>query len=261
VPGAERFYDELAGDYHLLFADWWAAARVHGEVLAGLLAARGVVPPAAVLDCACGIGTQALPLAAAGYRVVGTDVSAAAVRRARAEAGARGLAVDLRVADVRRLRPAVDGGFDAVVCCDNALPHLLTDDDLADAAGGIRACLPDGGVLVASTRDYDALRRDRPAGTPVVLHGGAGRRAGAGQGWAWTADGEFVDITLFLLRESAVGWRVSAHETRYRALRRDVLTSVLRSAGFGAVDWVDPADSGYFQPVVVAVAGRPAPAG
>jgi tRNA/tmRNA/rRNA uracil-C5-methylase (TrmA/RlmC/RlmD family) len=37
---------------------------------------------AAVLDCACGIGTQALGLALRGHRVVGTDVSARAVVRA-----------------------------------------------------------------------------------------------------------------------------------------------------------------------------------
>jgi len=256
VLEAERFYDALAGDYHLLFADWWPAARWHGEVIAGVLAARGVTPPATVLDCTCGIGTQALPLAAVGYRVVATDVSAEAVRRARVEAAARGLTLDLRVADVRRLRPAVDGVFDAVISCDNALPHLLTDDDLASAARGIRDCLRDDGVLVASIRDYDALRLDRPPGTPITLHGSPGRRAGAVQSWAWSPDGEFVDVSLFLLQESASGWRVSAHETRYRALRRDVLVSVLRASGFGSVDWLEPEDSGYYQPIVVATANR-----
>ena len=33
------------------------------------------MPPASVLDCTCGIGTQALPLAALGYRVTGTDAT------------------------------------------------------------------------------------------------------------------------------------------------------------------------------------------
>jgi 2-polyprenyl-3-methyl-5-hydroxy-6-metoxy-1,4-benzoquinol methylase len=53
------------------------------------------------LDCTCGIGTQALPLARLGYRVTGTDISPAAVKRARAEATMRGLDADFKVSDVR----------------------------------------------------------------------------------------------------------------------------------------------------------------
>jgi glycine/sarcosine N-methyltransferase len=53
AAGPEAFYDALALDYHLLFADWWTAAQWHGEVIARVLADRGVRPPARVLDCTC----------------------------------------------------------------------------------------------------------------------------------------------------------------------------------------------------------------
>jgi len=255
VVHAEDFYDALAPRYDLLFGDWWAAARWHGQVVAGILGSRGVRPPARVLDCTCGIGTQALPLAEQGYRMTGTDVSRRAVQRAHREAASRGLPVVLVRADVRDVREAVSGSFDAAVSCDNALPHLLTRDDLERAAGSIRACLRDGGIFVATVRDYDALRRTQPTGVPITLHGTPGWRHGSGQSWQWSEDGDLVDITLFTFREGVDGgWQVSAVETRYRALGRDELTEVLRMSGFGSVEWLAPEVSGYHQPAVVAVA-------
>jgi SAM-dependent methyltransferase len=253
VVDAEQFYDDLAADYHALFEDWWTAAAWHGDVVAALLTARGVVPPSSVLDCTCGIGTQALPLAGIGYRVTGTDISPRSVARARMEGQVRQLPVRLEVADVRAVDETIHERFDAVISCDNALPHLLGDADLTLALRSIRRCLRDDGLLLVSVRDYDTLAAARPAGTPVVMHGPAGSRHASGQAWTWSADGEYVDVTLFVLYEQdSGGWRVSAHEMRYRALRRASLVSALKSNGFAAIEWLTPGDSGYYQPVVVA---------
>ena len=252
---AERFYDDLAADYHVLFEDWWTAAMRHGAIVGRLLAARGRVAGSRVLDCTCGVGTQALPLAALGYDVTGTDVSARAVQRARAEAERRGIEVRLDVADVRSVRDVVHGSFDAAISCDNSLPHLLTDEDLARALRSVRACLVTGATFFASIRDYDKLATVRPAGVPITLHGPAGARHGAGQAWSWSAEGDYVDITLFTLAEDADGgWLAGAHETTYRALRREVLGAALERNGFTDVHWLMPAESGYYQPMVVAVA-------
>jgi hypothetical protein len=252
VPGPREFYDDLAADYHLMFRDWWASATWQGGVLTGLLHRFGIDPPATVYDCTCGIGTQALPLAAAGFRVTGTDVSEAAVERARAEAGDRGLDVELAVADVRSLpaRPA-----DVVVSFDNSLPHLLTDADLAAAVRSVRACLDVGSPFFASIRDYDAILRDGTTGVGPVRHGsGAGRRI-VGQAWEWAADRRTVEIDIFVIRPGAGGWTAAVRSTTYRALRRDELTAALRAGGFGEVMWLMPEESGYYQPVMVARAG------
>ena len=253
----EDFYDALASDYHLLFPDWWTAAQWHGEVISRVLVDRDVRPPARLLDCTCGVGTQALPLAALGYRTTGTDLSRRAIGRARREAEVRGVPVTLCRADVREVRAAVTGTFDAVISCDNSLPHLLTDLDLERAVDSIRACLRDEGIFVASIRDYDSLRQTLPAGVPIALHGESGSRHGAGQSWAWSADAEHIDIALFTFREQAAGaWSVSVHETRYRALRRERLSQVLKAQGFTSAEWLLPEQSGYYQPLVVAVANR-----
>ncbi len=253
MAGPRDFYDDLAADYHLIFPDWWASAARQGGVLTDLLHRYGIDPPATVYDCTCGIGTQALPLAAAGFRMTGSDLSPAAVARARAEAGARGLSVSLSVADVRAL-PA--RRFDAVVSLDNSLPHLLTDADLAAAVRSVRGCLDPGGVFLASIRDYDANLRDGTAGVPAAVHGtGAGRRI-VGQTWEWAPDRRTVEISIFVLRpgleEGTDEWTATVRTTTYRALRRAELTAALRAGGFAGVGWLLPAESGYYQPVVVA---------
>ncbi|MPZ83557.1 MAG: methyltransferase domain-containing protein [Actinophytocola sp.] len=247
------FYGDLAGDYHLMFRDWWASAQHQGDVLGELLRRHGIHPPARVADCTCGIGTQALPLAAQGFRVAGSDLSAAAVARARTEARDRGIELALSVADVRALPPA-DRPFDAVVSCDNSLPHLLTDADLAAALRSIRGLLDPGGLFLASTRDYDAIVRDQVAGVMPAVHDVDGRRRIVGQAWQWSADHRTVEIHVFCLRREGPEWAAAVRSTTYRALLRDELTAALSTAGFADVRWLFPDESGYYQPVVVAQA-------
>jgi glycine/sarcosine N-methyltransferase len=124
-----EFYDGLADDYHLIYWDWEEAVERQGRILDGLI--RNALGPGSrdVLDCACGIGTQAIGLAQHGHRVVGTDISNGALSRARREARRFGRQIDFGRADFRNL-DAVDGSFDVVVNCDNAIPHLADDAEL-----------------------------------------------------------------------------------------------------------------------------------
>jgi SAM-dependent methyltransferase len=252
VSDARTFYDELAGDYPLMFRDWWHSARWQGEVLAELLARSGVAPPAAVYDCTCGIGTQALPLAAQGFRLTATDLSAAAVERAMAHGRDRGIDVAFGVADIRDLPR---DQFDAVISCDNSLPHLLTDADLAAAVRSVRGCLAPGGLFLASTRDYDAALADGTAGVVPAVHGTGGERRIVGQAWEWAPDRRTVEISIFFLRRQGPEWTATVRSTTYRALRRAELTAALTAGGFRDVRWLMPAESGYYQPVVLARVG------
>jgi glycine/sarcosine N-methyltransferase len=151
------FYDDLSADYHRMFPDWEASSRRQGAVLSALLAdllGRGTVD---ILDCACGIGTQLIGLAVLGHRLSGSDLSSAAVERARVECALAGVEADLRTADMRNL-PFPDQAFDAVICADNSLPHLLTEAEVLAAAGQLHRVLRPGGVAIVTTRDYDSTR-------------------------------------------------------------------------------------------------------
>ena len=125
---AKEFYDDLAESYHLIFQDWEASLRYQADVLARLLPPPGLDVP--ILDCACGIGTQAIGLALKGYRIEGRDPSPTSIGRASREAAIRGLTANFRIDDMRNLSTAALDGYGAVIAMDNAIPHLQSDADI-----------------------------------------------------------------------------------------------------------------------------------
>ena len=139
VDSVRAFYDELAESHHLIFADWQGSMRRQAAALDRLIQEQLGAGPQAILDCACGIGTQAIGLALLGHTVHATDLSPNAVARAEREAASRDASLTFGVADLRELASQVEGQFDVVLACDNALPHLLEDDD---RLGGARLIGP-----------------------------------------------------------------------------------------------------------------------
>src|SRR3954462_5268731 len=69
------FYDELAESYDLIYADWQGSMRRQAAALDRLIQEQHGPGPHAILDCACGIGTQAIGLALLGHTVHATDLS------------------------------------------------------------------------------------------------------------------------------------------------------------------------------------------
>jgi len=249
-----EFYDELAGSYHLMFEDWEASMARQAAVLGPILEREcGPATQLRILDCACGIGTQALGLAKLGFRVTGSDVSPRAIERARSEAAERGLDLSLYVADIRQLRRVPAAGFDAVICMDNALPHLSCDEHLMEAAAQIRSKLRTSGVFVASIRDYDRLIEERPVVQGPAFFAGAGRRRIVFQLWDWTDERRYT-FHLYITRDTPTGWQTHHGASTYRAVLRDELTKILEGAGFVNVRWLLPAESGFYQPLVLATA-------
>ncbi|WP_078971976.1 class I SAM-dependent methyltransferase [Streptomyces sp. WM6368] len=248
------FYDGLADRYDLIYADWDASTARQGRALDALLTAALGPGPHTVLDTACGIGTQSLGLAALGHRVTGTDLSPASVTRAAREAARRGLALPLAVADMRAL-PFAEASFDAVVCADNALPHLLTARDVGTALAETLRVLRPGGLLLLSTRPYGELRRTRPQSEPPHVHTGPEGRTVTFQLWHWHADGERYDVELFQLLPTGATWTTRTSSATYWALPEEETAGYARRAGFADVLWRAPADTGFHQPVLTA--GRP----
>jgi len=57
---------------------WWAA---RADIVLALLDDLSISPPTSILDAGCGWGTNLRVMEAAGYRVVGLDVSRRALDR------------------------------------------------------------------------------------------------------------------------------------------------------------------------------------
>lgn len=252
------FYDGLADDYHLVYRDWKTSIKRQATALDGLITAELGSGPRRILDCTCGVGTQALGLAALGHSVVGADVSAGAIARARSESERRGLDIPFLVADIRSLASTVEEQFDVVLSADNALPHLLSEADLRLGVRNMVALIRPGGLFVASIRDYDAMLADPPLATMPVVSGEPGARRVTFQLRDWKTDGRTYDIEMFILREEGErNWDVRVHRSCYRAVMRADLRRIVAEEGIANAAWGLPDTTGFFQPVITGT--RPVP--
>ena len=252
---AQEFYDKMAADYQPISTGWAGSSERQGEVIERLVKFALKAPgPFRILDCSCGVGTQAFGLALRGHSVIGTDISPGAIQKAEAGKAKNGLPVEFLVSDMRSLEE-VKGPFDAVVSFDNSMAHLTTDADLAFALSSVLSMLRPGGVFLASLRDYDALRVERPTGTmPRRIVDSFGERVYA-QTWDWTEDGRSYDLRLFVLKRSGENWTARPLETRMRAYTRGEIATELEKTGFASSEWVFTEQSGYYQPVLLAWKG------
>ncbi len=114
--------------------------------LATLVRLAATVRPDRVLDVGCGNGGLALPLAALGYDVVGTDIDSASIEYCRALnrfANARFVLTDGTLWEI-------DGRFDLIVCSE-VIEHLENPDALISVmcaklspAGHLFVTIPNG---------------------------------------------------------------------------------------------------------------------
>jgi len=99
-----------------------------------------------VLEFACGTGRIALPLAQAGYRVVGTDASQAMLDICRKKAEMLRLSLELRREFMQKFAD-VDG-YDALVAVFGAIGFLVEDSAIGQFFLACKAGLRPGGFLL-----------------------------------------------------------------------------------------------------------------
>jgi SAM-dependent methyltransferase len=187
--------------------------------------------------------------------VYATDLSPLSIQKAREYAAQFKVDVQFAAADVRQLASSVEGQFDIVVSFDNALPHLLADEDLRLAANNIFAKVKPGGLFTASIRDYDHYVQEKPHATEPRVYDSPGERRIVLQVWDWSEDGKTYTLQHFIVRGSGQTWQTTFGETVYRALLRDELSRFLSDAGFSDIRWHMPQDTGNYLPIVTAKRG------
>ena len=132
---------------------------------------------------------------------------------------------------------------------DNALPHMLTAEDLNNAVQSIVNQLKSGGIFVASIRDYDTLLKIKPPYSPPYIHKtDVGKRVSF-QTWKWEKDS--YRLTQYIIDDEE-NLQISKFDCEYRAVRRDELTNLLLTHGCSNVEWKMPEETGFYQPVVIA---------
>jgi ubiquinone/menaquinone biosynthesis C-methylase UbiE len=145
------FVTNLHGDPYAEIAEFYDLE--HDELVADIEMYLQFVESAGdpVLELACGTGRVTVPIAKAGYRIVGADVSDAMLSRARIRADSqvkpdRPTIVQASMTEAHTLQ---GGPFGVVIMALGALSHLSTQDlQLAALRSAHRALDPRGVLLV-----------------------------------------------------------------------------------------------------------------
>jgi len=135
-----------------------------------------------------------------------------------------------------------------VICCDNSLSHLLTDQDMLIGFGQMRDCLAVGGACIVTVRDCEREARGRNLVKPHGARVENDRRSLVFQ--VWDFEGDHYDLTLFVVEENLSTRVVTTHSmrSRYYAVSTSRLCELMREAGFEGVKRIDGA---FYQPVLV----------
>ncbi len=200
-----------------------------------------------VLDVSCGIGTQSLGLAKLGYMVTASDLSQDEIERAEQEAKVRGLSIAFSVADMRGAYNHHKRQFDLVISCDNAVPHLLTNEDILTAFRQMFECTRPGGGCIISVRDYENEDLTKTQVKPY------GIREEDGVRWVlfqvWEPKGRTYDLTIYFVEDRG-GSQCQTHALRstYNTIGIPKIRDLMSQAGF--VD-VNRLDRRFFQPLII----------
>lgn len=247
------FYDQFTPFYHLVFGrSFDGAIKYHSKVLDSIIQQHWGTEVQSVLDVSCGIGTQALGLAQRGYQVTASDLSAKAIERAKREAALRGLTVDFSVADMRQAYVHHGRQFDIVLSADNAVPHLLSDDEILGTFKQFFKCCKPGGGCVVTVRDYENEDLSSGRVIPYGLRVEHGIRYLVFQ--VWEFDGPIYELSMYFVQDDrASECKTHVIRTKYYAIGARELMELMGQAGFEQVQKIDKV---YFQPVIIGTRKR-----
>ncbi len=111
-----------------------------------------------ILDLGTGPATQAIELAKRGFRVTATDISGAAIKRAKALARRMGLTIDFRCDDI--LKTSLTGSFDFVF--DRGCFHTFSPEHRETYLLAIERLVKSGGYLFLKCFSHKEPMEDGP---------------------------------------------------------------------------------------------------
>jgi glycine/sarcosine N-methyltransferase len=248
-------YADFAADYEWLFADDvvggspepGATSSAGRDQLNAALAA--LAPGAPVLDCACGIGTDALALAQRGFTVTATDGSSSMVARASERLTGSGSQVTVLQSRWQDLPAKLTGRFELALCLGNAIVHTGSAPAMVESLASIRDVLAPDGKLIVDSRNWELMYSSWPR---VITAPRVRERHGlrCTSLYIWTIPDSFdhpCQAEIVFLFENRAG-ELSHHryELTFLPFRHDGLRKAVEAAGFQIIaDSFDPAAQSY----------------
>ncbi|MBV9849102.1 MAG: class I SAM-dependent methyltransferase [Armatimonadetes bacterium] len=212
------YYDELMAGVPYRF---WV------RYLAQLWERHGLAPRS-ILDLACGTGRVSRLLAGLGYDVVGVDLSAAMLERARQEAALERLPIDFVQQDAAELDLG-ERRFDAVISLFDSLNYILEPERLASAFAHVQRHLHPGGSFIFDLNTEYALA--------AGMFNQSSARKGEALHYRWRSrydpEARLCVVSMRFSYDTGAGERQVFHEThRQRAYHKEEIVGWLRDAGF-----------------------------
>ena len=242
------FYDELAPYYHLIFDDWENSINRQAKILDGIITSIWGEDVTSIVDVACGIGTQAIGLAKRGYKIEASDISQEAIERAREGSRKRKLDISYSVSNMLEISSNYPSQFDVLICCDNSIPHLLSDQEIKQAFREFYQCLKPGGGCLITLRDYEKEKKTTHQIRPYKVQIHKGVKYILFQIWDFA--GDIYDLSLYLITDDGQNEAVTKiFRTKYYAVTIPKVIKLVEEAGFARVKQVN---SYFYQPVIVA---------
>ena len=251
----QDLYSDFAADYEWLFPDDVVGdSPVPGATSPGardLLAdAIGTLAPGApVLDCACGIGTDALALALRGFAVTATDGSDSMVARARERLAGSASQVSVLQSRWEDLPVKLTHRFDLAICLGNAIVHTGSRRAMAESLQAIRGVLKPGGTMIVDSRNWELMYSSWPRIIPAS-HVRERRGVRCACLYIWTIPESFDRFCeaeiVFLFENGASELTHRRYELAFRPFRHADLMEAVESAGFRITgDSFEPAAHNY----------------
>ena len=231
------YYDAIAEFYPMFFRDWQTQLEREGLGLRAIFRGQGVLD---ILDTACGVGTQSIPLTQLGYNVTACDPSPGMLKVAREHAASLGIEdrIKFHRTDFDGLISHVDGPYDAVICKGNALPHLIEDEHIETTLLIFWELLRPGGILVIGMRDFEPFLEYRPRFLPGLSHiDQDDEEFITFEIWEWR-DGPPVIATqnLYIVEGTAPTLKTTKRSVTFRPLSTDEVKVVLLELGYENIE-------------------------
>ena len=153
VKSASDFYDELSEDY-MDMIEFSSKVESESEIFKTIVSEYKITR---CLDAGCGVGLHSIILSKLGVEVLGIDISASMIEKARELAQRFGVSAEFEVLDFSLIKEKYKEKFELVLCIGNTLPHLINEKDLLIALRNFYNALVPNGILIAQILNYDKI--------------------------------------------------------------------------------------------------------
>ena len=225
-------YDEIAGMYHAMWADWYLPAAM--SALEKLFFSQ-VPSGARVLDVCCGSGHVTKELVERGYRITGIDSSGALIAIARRHLPG----VDLRVQDARTMRFEIQ--YDAAISTFDSLNHIMSLGELYDVFAAVSHALNRGGLFLFDMNLEEAYSADLRQWTVQIDDDSVGLARGT---YDFVLRKATTELIWFLRAGNDNCWSRRQSVVEQRCYDQSEIIQALAETGFAKVEVIRATEAG-----------------